>query len=201
MLEVCKKKVRITLREDILGTAPNDQEIYSRFIASKAPNAQSVEDEIATVGLEEYADRQVTVFHRDENGTPFIYDYLIKGFFKNACKAMREVPSSKSSKLKAYKTKIDNLVFVEPRKIYFDTAEDFKTGICERPLRASTAQGERIALSMSETIPAGTSFEIEICTMNEEMMKFIDEWLDYGYWNGLGQWHNSGKGRFTYEEL
>ena len=41
----------------------------------------------------------------------------------------------------------------------------------------------------------------EICTMNEEMMKFIDEWLDYGYWNGLGQWNNSGKGRFTYEVL
>ena len=40
MLEVCKKKVRITLKEDILGTAPTDQEIYSRFIASKAPDAQ-----------------------------------------------------------------------------------------------------------------------------------------------------------------
>lgn len=27
------------------------------------------------------------------------------------------------------------------------------------------------------------------------------EWLDYGKLRGLGQWRNSGKGRFTYELL
>lgn len=27
------------------------------------------------------------------------------------------------------------------------------------------------------------------------------EWLDYGKLRGLGQWRNSGKGRFTYEIL
>ena len=25
------------------------------------------------------------------------------------------------------------------------------------------------------------------------------QWLDYGALNGVGQWHNSGKGRFYYE--
>ena len=27
----------------------------------------------------------------------------------------------------------------------------------------------------------------------------VPEWLDYGRFNGLGQWHNSGKGTFTWE--
>ena len=31
--------------------------------------------------------------------------------------------------------------------------------------------------------------------------KLVREWLDFGCFNGLGQWRNSGKGRFTWEEL
>ena len=27
------------------------------------------------------------------------------------------------------------------------------------------------------------------------------EWLDYGALRGIGQWRNSGKGRYTYEIL
>ncbi len=29
----------------------------------------------------------------------------------------------------------------------------------------------------------------------------VREWLTYGRLRGLGQWRNSGKGRFTFEEL
>lgn len=192
-------KIRITLLEDMLGTAPNNENIYTEFIASKAPDAKSVEDEIESVGLEEYTDKQITVFHRNKEGKPIIFDYLIKGFFKNACKAMREVPGSLSSNLAAYKGKIDNLVFVGPRMI--DINYEGEITICERPLRASTAQGERVALSMSESIPAGSTMELTITTLNETMMKFVIEWLNYGKFNGLGQWHNSGKGRFTWECL
>ena len=43
--------------------------------------------------------------------------------------------------------------------------------------------------------------EIEITTLNKQMMELVCEWLDYGMFNGLGQWHNSGKGRFTWENL
>lgn len=194
-----RMKIRITLLEDMLGTAPNDQAVYTNYIASKAPDAKNIQDEVETIGVDGYAEKQITVFHRDADKKPIIFDYLIKGFFKNACKAMREVPKSESSKLKAYKTKIDNLVFVEPRQISINF--EGEVSICERPLRASTPQGERVALSMSESIPAGATMEIEIITLNPEMMKYTIEWLDYGRLNGLGQWHNSGKGRFTWEAI
>ena len=195
-------KIRITLVEDMLGTAPNNKEIYSDFIASKAPEGKKVSDELETLdepdGIEDM--RQMTIFHRNpETDQPIIYDYLIKGFFKNACSAMREVPKSESSNLKAYKKKIDNLVFVGPRMIDISMSGDMT--ICERPLRAQTAQGERVALSCSESIPAGSTMELEITTLNDEMMKYVIEWLDYGKFNGLGQWHNSGKGRFTWEDI
>jgi hypothetical protein len=33
------------------------------------------------------------------------------------------------------------------------------------------------------------------------MFNLVFEWLDYGKFNGLGCWHNSGKGRFSYEVI
>ncbi len=74
-------------------------------------------------------------------------------------------------------------------------------GVCERPLRASTAQGERIALSSSETAPAGTYIDIEINCLTKDMHDLALECLDYGKLRGIGQWRNSGKGRYTYEIL
>ena len=29
----------------------------------------------------------------------------------------------------------------------------------------------------------------------------LQEWLNYGRLRGLGQWRNSGKGRYTFEQL
>lgn len=195
-------KVKITLLEDMLGTAPNNKEIYTDYLASKAPEGKNVKDEIDSIeepdGIEEM--RQMTVFHRNpDTNQPIIFDYLVKGFFKNACSAMREVPKSESSKIKAYKKKIDNLVFVSPRMIDIDMSGEMT--ICERPLRAQTAQGERVALSCSESIPAGSTMEIEITTLTDDLMNTVIEWLDYGKLNGLGQWHNSGKGRFSWEDI
>ena len=195
-------KVKITLLEDMLGTAPNNKKIYTDYLASKAPEGKDVKDEIDSIeepdGIEEM--RQMTVFHRNpDTNQPIIFDYLVKGFFKNACSAMREVPKSESSKIKAYKKKIDNLVFVSPRMIDINMSGEMT--ICERPLRAQTAQGERVALSCSESIPAGSTMEIEITTLTDDLMNTVIEWLDYGKLNGLGQWHNSGKGRFSWEDI
>lgn len=197
-----KMKVRATLIEDMLGTFPGDPEIYKDYIASKSPSALTIDQEIEAIGQDQVYDKGVTVFARDKDGDPCVYDYLIKGFFKNACSAMREADDSESKKLKAYKKKIDNLVFVSPRmiKINFEGPKD-KLPICERPLRASTPQGERVAISASESVPAGSTLEFEVEVLSKDMMKYVIEWLNYGKYNALGQWHNSGKGRITWEDI
>lgn len=203
-------KVRITLIDEILGTAPNDQEIYGNFIASKSPDAATREEEVASVGIEEVIEKGMTVFSRDENGNPFLWDYQIKGFFKDACGMLSRVAGkdetgkkkkavNESGKLTAYKKVIDGLIFISPRKIPINFEGEI--GSCQRPLRAQTAQGERIALANSETIPEGATMDIEIILLSEDHEKAVLEWLDYGKLRGLGQWRNSGKGRFTYEIL
>lgn len=205
-----KMKVRLTLIDEILGTAPNDQDIYGNFIASKAPDAATREEEVASVGVDEVVEKGMTVFSRNAEGKPFLWDYQIKGFFKDACGMLQRVTgkdengkkkkaANESSKITAYKKIIDGLIFVFPRQIVFNYEGEI--GSCQRPLRAQTAQGERIALANSETIPAGATLDIEIQLLSDDHEKAVLEWLDYGVLRGLGQWRNSGKGRFTYEIL
>lgn len=192
-------KVRITFTEELLGTASADPKIHEEFIASNAPDAPSRREEIESLGVDEVIEKQKTVFPRDEDGTPILWDYQIKGFFKDTCGMLKRVKGTKSSKIKAYKKEIDGLIFPQPRKIKIHF--DGELGDCQRPLRAQTAQGERIALSNSETIPAGAYIEFEIESLADNYTDTIKEWLDYGKYRGIGQWRNSGKGRFTWEEI
>ena len=212
-MEQNKMVVRLTFIEAALGTQTGDPEIYKNFLATKNPlqTPEMTEEEIANLPtFEEQFERGITVFPRsvDDKGIEHvaIYGYMLKGFFKNACSALREQDKTKSSKIKAYKKKIDNLVFVNRIScVYIPNEEkvyvDGRLPLCQRPLRASTAQGERIALACSEEIPEGSTVTFEITTLNDEMTDLVKEWLDYGQFNGIGCWHNAGRGRFTYEIL
>lgn len=202
-----KLRVRLTFTESVLGTAPNNEDLYKDFIASKAPDATTIEDEIAAVGVDEYTEKGITIFPRGKDGKPFMYDYQVKGFFKDACQMLsrltgrdekgKKKPVNESGKLSAYKKIIDGLIFVEPRQIPIEF--DGEVGLCQRPLRAQTAQGERVALSISEEIPAGATMEFTIMCLDPSHVNAVIEWLDYGALRGLGQWRNASHGRFTYE--
>ena len=124
-------KVRLTFTEEILGTAPADKELYSTYIGSNAPDAPSKEEEIEAIGVDGMIEKEMTVFPRNEEGNPILFDYQIKGFFKNSAKAFNYV-----KKIPAYKTKIDNLVFIKERKIVLQLPEGAEIGNCQRPLRA-----------------------------------------------------------------
>lgn len=192
-------KVKLTFTEALLGTSPANEEVYRDFIGSKAPDAATVDDEVAAIGADAVVEKGMTVFPRMEDGTPFLYDYQIKGFFKDTCGGLRKVNGTASSKIKAYKKEIDRLIFPEPRciPIRFDGNMDE----CQRPLRAQTAQGERISLAISEQIPAGATIEFSVVMLSDDHEKAVREWLDYGKYSGIGQWRNSGKGRYLWEEI
>ena len=202
-------KVKITFMEPILGTAPANAEIYTEFIGSKAPDANSLEDEIAALGADAVAEKGTTVFPKNEEGRPILWAYQVKGFFKDACGMLSRIGGkdehgkkravNESGKLTAFKKTIDGLIFVEPNMIVLDYPGEI--GICQRPLRAQTMQGERVALACSEELPAGTTAEFTINCLNDEHEKAVREWLNYGHLRGIGQWRNSGKGRFKWEEI
>ena len=193
--------VRVTYLEELLGTASANPEIHRDFVASKAPDAKSIEEEVEAIGVSEVTEKAMSVFPRLEDGTPFTYDYQWRGFFKDSCGMLRRATGYKSGKLTAYKKTIDGLVFVRPRKIRLVIPEGLEMGECQRPLRASTPQGERVALAHSETVPEGTTQTFVITVLRDDLLSYVKEWLDYGFLHGTGQWRNSGKGRFVWDEL
>lgn len=191
--------VKLTLLEDMLGTASADKEIHETYIASKADDAPSVAEEIEALGFDEVVEKGMTVFPRDKDGCPIIWDYQIKGMFKDACGMLRKIKGTKSSEIKAFKKEIDGLIFPFPRKIRINLSGPM--GNLQRPLRASTAQGERVALANSETVPAGSTITFSVKCLVDSQIDLVKEWLDYGELRGLGQWRNAGYGRFTYEVI
>lgn len=187
--------VSIRIEEQMLGTCSGDPEIHHKYIASKSPDPTTIEDEVAAIGIDGVERKEMTVFPRDNDGTPFIYDYQIKGFFKDACGMLSRVNGTESKKLKAYKKIIDGLIFPQPRKIKITVFGQI--GSCQRPLRAQTSQGERIALANSESIPAGSMITFNVLLLDESYEPALREWLEYGQLRGLCQWRNSGCGRFS----
>lgn len=196
-MEMETMKVRITFTEPILGTWPNNPDIAAEYIATKAPNYDDIEKELESLPAEDLVKKGMTVFPRTPDGTPALYDYQVKGFLKDTVGMLRKVKGSVSSGFKAYKKEIDGLIFVSPRMIPIQFDGDI--GSCQRPLRASTPQGERVSLANSEEIPAGSTIELEFSYYNDQHRNLIIECLDYGKLRGIGQWRNSGKGRFTWE--
>ncbi len=192
--------VKITFIEEALGTENPNPDIHKKFIASKAPDAASIEEEIEALGVDEVAQAATTIFPKDENGNPFMWDYQIKGFFKDAAKALKKASRTESSKITAYKQVIDKMIFPAPRKIPIDL-NGGKMGSCQRPLRGQTPKGETISLASSETVPAGSTATFKVGLVDKKHEKWIKELLEYGQFGGTLQWRNSGKGRFTVEYL
>lgn len=195
-------KIKITLTEEMLGTACNNKDVHAEYVASRSADAKKSQEEIESLPADELMDKAVTVFPRGDDGLPMLWDYQVKGFIKEAMGILIElddkeikVGKTKLSKW-TFKRIVDNFIFVTPRKIGLGV----EVGeLCTRPLRADTMKGERVSLASSETVPAGTSFVCEIKTLSPALDDLVKRCLDYGANKGLGQWRNSGKGRFTWE--
>jgi len=188
--------IELTFTEPLLGGVPLNRKLVQDYVATGHEEEQETvyepDDEIEKLS---------TGFHRENGereGAPFLYDYVIKGFFKDVCGCLRRVPKSASSSLKAYKKVIDGLIFVTPRRIPLGLPKGAALTWCERPLRAQTAQGERIALARSEQAPAGTTIGFTLDLLDPRLKGCVQGWLQYGSLRGLGQWRNSGMGRFSY---
>lgn len=194
-MEITKYKLKVTFIEDVLGSTPLNEEVFTDYIASKHPNGNGA-SELAT--LETDTLRGKTGFHRNENGTPVLYDYVIKGFLKDSWSKCREHKNSTAKELKAGKNKLTGHLFIAERIIpILDVRGQY---VLERPLRAETMQGPRVALAASECIPAGAHFTctLEVLAPHIITEQLLCELLDYGRYMGFGQWRSGGFGRFEY---
>lgn len=190
-----KYHVKITLLTPLLGSAPKDEKIYETYLELKKQKALKesgieIDPSDETIVFDE--EKRLTGFHSDENGL-YLLDYQVKGMFKEYGNVIKEIVG-----VAALKSKIENFLFVEPRKIYLGKKEP--DGIIERPLRAQTAQGQRVTIARSEYVAEGTTFEFDVLLIPGPVtLNIIYAILDYGKLKGFGQWRNGGYGRFDYE--
>lgn len=208
-MKIEKVKFTFTFTEPVLGMTCNNRDVYTEFIAAKAPTTTKGDEETAALPAREIEQKALTVFPKDDKGM-FFWDYQIRGFFKDTIIKMIELGTCKLSKW-GYKKAVDSFLFVENRRNYLQrdgvnlTKPD---GIEQRPLRAETMQGDRVALAMSEKVDPGTSlsFVVQIlmgdnaksrlAVFDQEMVVAI---VDHASkWVGFGQWRSGGNGRFTF---
>ena len=67
--------VKVVFSEPVLGMRAADEEVYSTYIASKAPDAASKAEEVAAQGVDDVVEKGTTIFPRTDEGVPFFWDY------------------------------------------------------------------------------------------------------------------------------
>ena len=199
-------KFEITFTRELLGSVPKDDKIYRKYVAAKGEedgvDIDDLEGEIEDVPSG--GGSGATGFLTDTRGE-YLSDHVVIGFMKAAAKALRRIKGTESSKVQAYRQVLNDLVHVAEEKIYLELPEGESLSELCRSLRASTPQGERVALACSDIAPRGTKirFTLQIVSGSEKQPAVSQTWLeeifDYGAYLGFGQWRNAGHGRFEYK--
>lgn len=188
----------------ILGSLPAAKELRANRVTVNAPTKQDAEAENFPF---DSAERGLTIFSRNRQDQLCLMAYQVKGFFKAALYAL-----SGQYKITAYKSKVDLMLFVEPRFIPLirdGKTIQFEDEILERPLRSSGPKGDRVSLAASEQVNDPWSVEIEITLLPPKAAaagttgtlltwEVVEAALDYGSYHGLGQWRNADYGRFIW---
>jgi len=231
--------VRATILEEMLGMTPGNQEAFTKFLefrkAKLGVKAAQISDEKSEEELKalklkvdemkaDNTENSVDVFPVAEDGTPIIWDYQIRGFFKDSMKALKDMLAIKKTKgdgdderaaaikklskmtvaavagfNKMPATWVDRGVFVGPRQIKIEMPEGGQVGYCQRPLRVEKFPKDITSLKCSETAPAGSVIKFKIGILNDADEKLVLACLHYGFLRGFGEWRNSGKGRFRFD--
>ena len=221
-----KMKVRVTLLTEMLGTFPTDPDTYITFIEQRKKKdktfpedvdadreLENIKRAIENQNFEEVEvdgpitnqnPKMLTAFPRNEDFDLIMYDYQIRGFFKEACGSLKVACKNdpdwgkESNKISSYKKVIDGGIFVYPEEIPININGNLT--IVSRSLRAQSPNPpyERVCISSSEAVPRGSTIDFEVL-FPDKLENAVIEWLEYGKYKGFLQWRSGGKGRFSYE--
>mgnify|MGYP007011127307 CR=1 FL=1 len=181
-------KVKITFLEPVLGTWPSNQNVARDFIASKSPDAATIEDEVAALGADAVADKGMTVFppqrERRAGALRLPDQGILQGFLRYAGPRGRQ--NRNGQEAGRQRERQDLCLQEGHRRPDLPAAphdppsrSTARSATASAPLRAQTP-GERVSLANSEEIPAGSTCEFEILLMDESLENAVLEWLDYG---------------------
>lgn len=205
-MKIESRRYRLTGFTPLLGSQPAKEEIRTEYIASKAPSPERGREEDAM--LPDLDSKGLTVFlRRPEDDALSMMDYHVIAFLKAACSVL-----AAENGIKQAASKVNTYVFAEPRVIpVLRNGKPIidEDSVLERPLRAQTMQGPRVALAASERVDDPWTIEFTLKLIANEgtpkskavSWEALEAALDYGALRGLGQWRNGGWGRFAWERV
>lgn len=129
-----KYKIKMWFVQPLLGSAPSDPNIYKNYIASKAPDAPTREEELMTTTVENVASRGTNVFlRRTVTGKPTLAQHSLKGFLKERGSQENRVVDGIS--ITNHKTKIVGNVSIYPTFVDLEFPEDLIRDTTEEVFR------------------------------------------------------------------
>lgn len=150
-------------------------------------------------------EKGLTIFRRSPTTKALVYlPHQIRGFIKEAAYNMSTIPQIES--------KVDKFVFIGEPEIPLLREGNLIMSpdtTCQRPLRAKTFRGDRVALAISEQVNAPASMEFTVYVLPNGFAKkgglstkaedpnSLQTWLEFGLFQGTGQWRTGGKGKFA----
>ena len=197
-------------------------------LAVAAAQAEQRRLQLLAAGADAEEARGTTGFARDDMGL-FVWDYWFRGFIKEALETVIEcglAPDGFNNHNR--KKKVDQLIFVRPRRIYLRKPSSERTtssstiwneaqGFNTRPIRTEDQRtgAQRTAIARSEELPEGTWFVAEVVYLGPEEARtsksgkkhpivtkeLLADILSYGSYKGLGQWRSGGWGTFNWQEM
>ena len=197
----------LTFVQPILGGQPGNDELARAYLEGKMkkemkkkPDADAI-IEADSENVNDQLEKGTTGFYRDAvTKAPILKGYQIKGMIKESASVLNGHEG-----FKAFRSKIDNLVFVTPVNLLIENLPNGELTIIERPLRSTNPQGiPQTSIARSECLPEGCKVTCRLEVVQSVSTKITEEvlrdLLDYGTRKGFLQWRNSGMyGGFTYE--
>jgi len=195
----------------MLATSPGDKKIYEEFIASKAETPEKAKAELDGLTVEEAIEHASTVFFRGPNGEIRTSSHLVKGNIKENIRNLIDLGDCPLSQWQV-KRVVNSFVQMPDEFITYNVAGEVTT--LQRPLRAETLRGDRVALARSEQIGSASTCEFSIIVLEPEnlplakkdkgsdhlpLSAYVQQALRYGEFNGLGCWRSAGFGRYSVE--
>ena len=218
-------RVKCTLIEEALGLNAADPDIHAKFVELKKAKLKKAEadeisanldkehDEIKRMADErrklkndidslrtDAAENSLSVFFIDEETKkPYFTKHQIRGYIKDKFTILKELKRGSFATFKKMpKTVVNRQVFVGPDKILIDLPPGEEMGRCTRPIRIEKFPVEENSIKVSESVPAGSTLKFSVGILDDSLKDCVIEALEYGALHGLGQWRNSGKGRFHF---
>ena len=168
---------------------------------------ESVKDALVKNGNGGEETKGKTVFRANKSGL-ILPGYMVKGFYKEAAKAIADfaMPTSRIDKW-LYIAESEIPLMRNGEQLQRDTVYEWA-----RPLRTEDQYGvSRTCIAVSEVIdpPCELTFTVLVLpkgfVQKSDSGKFakesVKQWTEYGAFTGLGQWRNANNGAFKVVEF